>query len=454
MKTSHTNILKRLDQIINDTVHHIHDFISSKTAFTRNRKLDAATLIKTTINMQGNSLEKELFDAFDNDDNGESLVSTSAYIQQKSKLSLACFEHILKEFNQKLLQIQLFDGKYRLFAIDGSDFNQPWNPDSKNIVKSHNPSAKPYCQVHVNALYDLLNNTYQDCLFQPRKNLDERLAAVKMLKRLNTGQYIVLMDRGYSSFNMIENCNRLDDCSYVIRTKSGNGAIKEVASLPNQECDQDISCRVTISNHYYNNHHKQENIHLVSHKKRHYKQQLSKNTQDASWDFENFVQVNFRACKIKINDPNTGKEEWEVLLTNLDRNDFPLERMKRLYHLRWGIESSFRKLKYDLGSVQFHSKQDKFVEMEILAHMIMFNTVSQINAQAYVPQKHTKYQYAINFKISCRIIQKKYRESSSDKWFEQILLKISRYTVPIRPGRKDQRKKKSKSAVYFLYRVA
>jgi hypothetical protein len=52
--------------------------------------------------------------------------------------------------------------------------------------------------------------------------------------------------------------------------------------------------------------------------------------------------VKFRACKVRISDPDTGKDEWEVLLTNLNR--------------------------------------------QIYAHMIMFNTVSQINAQAYVPQ--------------------------------------------------------------------
>ena len=96
--------------------------------------------------------------------------------------------------------------------------------------------------------------------------------------------------------------------------------------------------------------------------------------------------MKFRACKVRISDPDTGKDEWEVLLTNLNHQEFPLPRMKKLYHLRWGIESSFRKLKYDLGCIQFHSKQDNFIEMEIYAHMIMFNTVIQINAQAYVPQ--------------------------------------------------------------------
>ncbi|NLD06552.1 transposase [Lactobacillus amylovorus] len=127
-------------------------------------------------------------------------------------------------------------------------------------------------------------------------------------------------------------------------------------------------------------------MHLILHYRHHYKKYFSKNTQDASWDFEKLCTVKFRACKVRISDPDTGKDEWEVLLTNLNRQEFPLPRMKKLYHLRWGIESSFRKLKYDLGCIQFHSKQDNFIEMEIYAHMIMFNTVSQINAQAYVPQ--------------------------------------------------------------------
>ena len=44
-----------------------------------------------------------------------------------------------------------------------------------------------------------------------------------MLKSLNTDSkpYIVTMDRGYSSFNIFETCNRLNNCFYVIRTKAG-----------------------------------------------------------------------------------------------------------------------------------------------------------------------------------------------------------------------------------------
>ena len=64
MKVLHKNILDRLDQIINDTGKHIHDFIDNPHAFTRKRTLSAVTVIKTTINMQGGDLTSELFKAF------------------------------------------------------------------------------------------------------------------------------------------------------------------------------------------------------------------------------------------------------------------------------------------------------------------------------------------------------------------------------------------------------
>ena len=108
MKALHKNILDRLDQIINDTGKHIHDFIDDPHAFTRKRSLDAATVIKTTINMQGKDLTSELFRAFGQKaiKNNDKVVSTSAYVQRKGQLSPACFKHILTVFNQNLFNIR------------------------------------------------------------------------------------------------------------------------------------------------------------------------------------------------------------------------------------------------------------------------------------------------------------------------------------------------------------
>ena len=136
-----------------------------------------------------------------------------------------------------LASLKLYNDEYRLFAIDGSDFNQVWNPKSENIVHSEGTNRKPYCQVYLNALYDLENKIYQDCVIQPKNKMDERKAAVEMFSRLECGKYIVLMDRGYLSFNMIQHCNVNKDCYYVIRSKTGFTAIKEISQLPDEEND-------------------------------------------------------------------------------------------------------------------------------------------------------------------------------------------------------------------------
>lgn len=87
------------------------------TDFTRNRKLNATTTIKVTLNMQGNSLNAELLDAFLNLDDR---MTASAYEQAKGKLKTEIFEHILQEYNKTMRNPKLLDCKYRVFAIDGS----------------------------------------------------------------------------------------------------------------------------------------------------------------------------------------------------------------------------------------------------------------------------------------------------------------------------------------------
>ena len=73
-------------------------------------------------------------------------------------------------------------------------------------------------------------------------------------------------------------------------------------------------------------------------------------------------------------------------MTNLNRFEFPIKKMKELYHLRWGEETSFKELKYALSAVRFHSRKDDFVDMELLAHLTMFNAVSRSINSVEVPQ--------------------------------------------------------------------
>ena len=449
--------LGQLDSVIDDVTSHIQDFAKSPNDFTRNRKLNATTTIKVTLNMQGNSLNTELIDAFPNLDDR---MTASAYEQQKAKLTPDVFKYIFDAYNKTLLKPHTMQG-YRVFAIDGSDFNPPYQSKSAFVMNMANgrprkngEPIKPFSQIHANMLYDLENRTYQDCVLQPKSQSNEREAAIDMLKKLDVGKFIVLMDRGYDGFNMIENCNRIKGCNYVIRTKAGHGGIKEIANLPDKECDVEMDFKVTTSNKYYMTYKDTEIIHLVNSPKRHYKKYFSPNTKNQRWDFGQFCHVKCRVVKFRINNPDTGKEEWEVLLTNLNRFEFPLRKMKNLYHKRWDIETSFRELKYALGGVQFHSRKDDFVLMELYAHFIMFNAVSRNIMCVFVPQQNdNKHTYVVSFKEACTITRKYYRLHNNEPP-DRIYAEILTYTVPAREGRSDKRNMKPKSAVWFVYRVA
>lgn len=48
---------------------------------------------------------------------------------------------------------------------------------------------------------------------------------------------------------------------------------------------------------------------------------------------------------------------FENIITNLPPEEFPPEEIKRLYGLRWGIETSFCTLKHAIGAVNLHSKK-------------------------------------------------------------------------------------------------
>lgn len=453
------NPLKQLDAVISETVAHIGDYVNNPSDFTRNRKLNAEKTIKVTLNMQGNSLNAELLDAFPDIDER---MTASAYEQAKGKLKHEAFQHILTEYNKTMILPKRMDG-YNVYAVDGCDFNIPYNPSSEYVVdhktgrpKNDGTDTKPFSMVHANLLFDLNNRIYADCVLQPRTQMDERDACVEMIERLdNTHPNLIIADRGYTGFNFIEHLNRIPNCYYLIRTKvGGGGAIKEIASLPDADCDKEITVRITTSRQYFRQHKDEEpNLHYIKHIHTHYKEEVSKNTESRQWDFEKFVKMTFRVVKFRINDEDTGKEEWEVLITNLNRFEFPMKCMKKLYHKRWDIETSFRELKYALGGISFHSKKDEFIRMELFAHFIMFNAVSRGIALIKVPQANHKYPYTIDFKMACLITRKYYRLHSNEPP-DRIYAELLGYTRPVVSGRADKRNMKPKTAIWFVYRVA
>ena len=454
---------QQLDDLIQEYCEHIHDYTKSNKDFTRTRKLPADKLIKTTLNMQGQSINAELLKAFPD---MTERMSESAFEQAKGKLSPKLYEDLFHSYNQTMNKPKTLDlvSSYRVYGIDGSDFNPPYQSKSIYAVayqagrpRKDGLETRPFSQIHGNLLYDLLNCTYEDAILQPRSQMDERTAAYTMLERIdNHNPFIAIMDRGYEGFNFIEHLNRIDNCFYIIRAKNGGSAVKEIANLPDKQCDIDLEFTITTSGQYYKqNKDKIKNLKHIAVIKTHYKDEIAKTTKDRKWDVGDHCIVKYRIVKFRINDPETGKEEWETLITNLNRFEFPIDRMKEMYHMRWGIETSFRNLKYAIGAVNFHSRLDTFVEMELFAHFIMYNAVSRcinsVSVQQNVKNKHT---YAIDFKMTVMLVQTYYKLYNNIP-YQQLFNEILSYKVAVRPDRKDTRKAiKPKTAVWFVYRVA
>ena len=78
--------------------------------------------------------------------------------------------------------------------------------------------------------------------------------------------------------------------------------------------------------------------------------------------------MTFRVIRFKLTD-----DKYEVLITNLSQEEFTVDELKNIYAMRWGIETSFRNLKYSLSLMLFHSKKTEYILQEIFLLTLLFN---------------------------------------------------------------------------------
>ncbi len=158
--------------------------------------------------------------------------------------------------------------------------------------------------------------------------------------------------------------------------------------------------------------------------------------------------LKFRIVRIRI-----SENQYETLVTNLWNDEFPAEDIKKIYKLRWGIETSFRELKYHVGLIAFHSKKKDCMIQEIFASLIMYNFSMLITENITIDEdKHNNYRYKINYAIAIHICVVFFRcNNVSPSQLEKL---IARNKCPVRPDRLAIRKSCYHSAIAFNYRLS
>ncbi len=407
--------------------------------FTRNRVFTFGKTMKAILGMRGNTLDKELDDYFNT--TGQ-YATSSAFVQQRNKILPLAFEYLFHATNDQseVYDLKTYEG-YHLYAVDGSDLNVYYDENAESFFP--NGKNKGFNQLHMNCLYDVLNNIYKDCIIQPSPKTNESRAAWKMAERSHMPEKSILIgDRGYDSMNLIEHCKRAG-VEVCIRVKED--WIKEVANLPMEDCDIDISFELRQTQR------KQDRIDYRLGKAKYISgiSKYGKYKKSQSWDFELPFMFSIRIVRFKKPDG-----EYETIATTLNRFQFPANKLCSLYHIRWNEETAFRQLKYNLSLVSLHSRKEDSIKQEIFARLIMFNFVSRISALVTVkPRKqNNKYIYRINFTMAVQHCINFFRYRGNEP--PDVCKKIRRHIRPDRPGRSDTRKIKPKTSVYFLYRIA
>lgn len=411
--------------------------------FTRRRKLPPELLISFLVSQGASSSSNELDDFFDLQPDSPSL---SALNQQRDKLKPQALEEVFHQLDASLLKLGI-PSNYRLLAADGSSFSfsssPKWAPEDYFVSGGH--SAKGFYSIHLNALYDLDTHTYQDALIQPIHSKDEFKAFCTMVDRLETPEGIsdiFIADRGYCSYNNMAHVLEKKQF-FLFRSKDVNvrGAAGHLP-VPKQgsfDVCLDIAIRrshskkVTPSGDY-----------------------MAFVDAASAFDFVPYGSTDTYTVPVRVVRFPLDDGSYECLMTNLPADGFSMEDIKRLYFSRWGIETSFRKLKYTIGLSSFHSYKVEFIRQEIWAKLIAYNLTETIVSHTVAETgKDTKHTYKVNFTAAahiCRVFFRlKARKNPAD-----VMALLSRKLIPVRNGRSFPRLQTAhfRRPKYFLYRAA
>ena len=338
-----------INQVSDSLKNHISELANNPCLFLRNpnvdfsrkRKIDFKTFIGIMMNSGGATMSKELLDFFDFDKN---TPSVSAFTQQRSKVLPETF----------------------------------WERNQHGSIVN---------KLHLNAFYDVLNRIYTDVLVQTAADYNEFRACATMIDRSKLENVIPVADRGYENYNIFAHAIE-KGWKFAIRVKdkNSNGIASGLNLPPNDEFDIDITQIFSREN--------------------------TKTTKNAGYKWmpvnqvfdylprksDKTYELSFRIIRFPI-----GSNSYEIIITNLDRNIFDVKKIKEIYHLRWGIETSFRELKYAIGLTGFHARKPDFIKQEIYARLLLYNYCELITTHVIKQMKNNDKTKQVNFTIAIYI---------------------------------------------------
>jgi len=355
-------------------------------------------------------------------------VTKSALTQARKNLS----HHAFIDLNHQIVDTYYADHPalktwkgFRLCAIDGSQFRLPNEPDIVEAfgVNPGRENQKDCPLALASVYYDVLNHISIDTSINPTTASERDCAASHLAYALPND--LSLLDRGYNGF-WLYNLYQTKNQFFCMRAKINLGIhFKQFADSGKAE----------------------EIITLKPNKKSIEKCQEKELPTDP---------LSLRLIRVELDNG-----EIEVLITNLlDEQCFSACEFKALYHLRWGIEENYKRLKQWVEIENFSGKSALSVKQDFYAKVLTTNLTSMLanEAQKQVDKTttHRKHDYQVNFaqaisKMKNTVVELLIISNYQLQSRLKILIDYIACTIePIRRGRSyDRPKSKMKNKLHY-----
>ena len=326
-----------------------------------------------------------------------------------------CFNHFYSNYHVKKWK------GFRLIAVDGSQVILPKTVQTINEFGEYtsNRMNKTVVLARISKAYDVLNKVSIDAKLVNLK-VGEHALANQHLKFCSKGD-LMLLDRGYPSFDLFKNIltNGSHFCARV--TISSWNVAKELVESGEKEIIAEIKPSKNLKKKYKN---------------------------------QNIVVEPIKCRFVCVELPSGEKE---VLITSLlDRKKYKYVIFKRLYHLRWDIEESFKKDKHRLQLENFSGKTITAIYQDFYANILIGNITSILSTSLddQINQKtdKAKYKYQINITTSLAKVKETlallFTKSNINSLLDKLIQLFISNILPIRPNRSFERYKPKKRRRY------
>ena len=371
--------------------------------FSRRSKMGFKETALFILNCGKKSLQLELNSFFQKILHRNESVKKQSFLEAREKID----PKALKEINQYLVDtvydkcdnLELWDGKYRLSAIDGSVFEIPDTKLLRNefgIAKNQN---REVARARAACIYDVLNKLVITSKIG-RYDKSERDTAKEMIEELvkenKAKSDLILFDRGYTKAALF-------------------------AYLSDNNIDFVMRCARNYSN-------------IIKTAKKE----------------DQIIEINFKqkTYKLRVLRFLLSSGEEEILITTLLDNKYTVEDFKKLYFLRWEVEVNYNILKNRLEIENFTSNSKIAVEQDFYATIYLANMAQLARKQTDEiiqtnnKDKDNQYEYKTNTNILIGSLKEEFilllletNNRKRRKKYKQLLNTIAKSTVPIRPNR-------------------